>query len=249
MPLHIDMPSFQSIMTKANVKGAILIYDLNKQRYYSNDFEWSRIGQLPASTYKIPNSIIALETGVVNDQSSVFKWDGEPQRFKTWEKDLSFNEAFHYSCVPCYQKVARRIGEKEMNQFVKKLGYGNMDINDSNIDTFWLQGRSKITQFEQIDFLMRFHRMRLPISKRTQSIMKSLMVIESNDEYRISGKTGWSIVQDVNNAWFVGYIESNGNVYFFASNIESKHDTDMSQFSKTRKQITFEALKELKALK
>ena len=68
--------SFQKLIDTAGLKGSILLYDAHKAIYYSNDFEWATTGQLPASTYKIPNSIIGLETKEV-DESTIFKWNGE----------------------------------------------------------------------------------------------------------------------------------------------------------------------------
>ena len=94
---------------------------VNEDVYYSNDFKWANAGRLPASTFKIPNSIIALETGVVENDSTLFEWDGIERSIKNWNQDLLFREAFHFSCVPCYQKVAREISEKRMNVYLNKL--------------------------------------------------------------------------------------------------------------------------------
>jgi len=111
--LRIVISEFNTIIESADVKGSILIYDFENNKYYSNDFQWAEKGNLPASTFKIPNSIIALETGIVEDDSTLFKWDGEKRYLKNWEQDLTFKQAFHYSCVPCYQEVARKIGTKK----------------------------------------------------------------------------------------------------------------------------------------
>src|SRR5690606_14963651 len=73
------VPEFQAILDSAQVKGAILIYDLETDQWYSNNFNWAKKGQLPASTFKIPNSVIAIETGVVKNDSTLFRWDGEPR--------------------------------------------------------------------------------------------------------------------------------------------------------------------------
>lgn len=100
-------PEFQSILDSANVTGSILIYDLQKDEYLLNNFEWADKGTLPASTYKITNSIVALEKEVVEDDSTLFKWDGQERAMKNWEQDFILKDAFHYSCVPCYQEVAR----------------------------------------------------------------------------------------------------------------------------------------------
>lgn len=245
---EIITPEFQNLLDSVFIQGAVLIYDLQSDTYYSNDFEWARVGRLPASTYKIPNSIIGLETGVVKDDSTIFKWDGQKRRIKTWEQDLTFRQAFHLSCVPCYQEIARQIGLDTMKMFLSKFEYGDMVVDSSTLDLFWLEGDSKINQFQQIAFLKEFYTSSLPVSERTTSIMKDLMVIEEKDGYKLSGKTGWSIRNGNNNGWFVGFVESNHNVYFFATNVSPTEGFDMKLFPKTRKEITYDALKLLKIL-
>ena len=85
---NIVVPEFQVLIDAAAVEGSILIYDLEADSYYSNDFDWTETGKLPASTYKIINSIIALETGVVANESTLFKWNRQPRSLKVWEQDL-----------------------------------------------------------------------------------------------------------------------------------------------------------------
>jgi beta-lactamase class D len=246
---EIIVPQFQSIIDSALVEGAILIYDLEDDKYYSNDFMWSKNGHLPASTFKITNSMIAIETGAVVNDSALFKWNGEKRFLENWEQDLILRDAFHYSCVPCYQELAKKIGVKIMKKYLDTLDYGNMDVDSNNIDLFWLEGESQITQFQQIDFLRRFYQSKLPISQRTESIMKRMIVIEENESYKLSGKTGWSIRNGNNNGWFVGFIETNNKTYFFATNIEPKQKFDMDLFPMIRKDLTFKALKHMKIIK
>ena len=133
---EILTPEFQTILDSAGVEGSILIYDLKNDTYYSNDFQWATKGRLPASTFKITNSIIALETGVVENDSTLFKWNGEKRSLKVWEQDLILKDAFHFSCVPCYQEVARNIGAQRMSAYLDKLEYGAMDVDSTNIDMF-----------------------------------------------------------------------------------------------------------------
>lgn len=241
-PSEILNKAFESILTDAEVEGAILIYDAQNKTYQSNDFAWCRQGHLPASTFKITNSLIGLEAGVISVDTTLFKWNGEPQRLKAWEADLDLKGAFHASCVPCYQIVARRIGANLMSHQLKELNYGNMDVNSENIEVFWLEGESKITAFEQIDFLSRLYNQELPISKSTNETMKELIVIDETENYKLSGKTGWSIRNGNNNGWFVGYIENSKGVYYFAANIEPKEEFNMNLFPKIRREIIGKAL-------
>lgn len=144
---EIIIPEFQTIIDSAKLKGSLLIYDLKEDTYYSNNFQWAKKGYLPASTFKIANSIIALETKVVENDSTLFKWNGEERRLTIWEQDLILKEAFYYSCVPCYQEIARNIGTKRMLEYLNKLEYGDIKVDSNTIDMFWLAGESKINQF------------------------------------------------------------------------------------------------------
>ncbi len=166
---RLVLAEFQQILDSSNVEGSILIYDPQTAIFYSNDFQWAELGKLPASTFKIPNSIIALETEVVENDSTLFIWNGEKRNLSIWEQDLLFKDAFRFSCVPCYQDIARKIGEKRMKEYLSNLKYGNMVFDSTNIDIFWLVGDSKINQFEQIDFLSRLYYSKLPISGKTET--------------------------------------------------------------------------------
>lgn len=236
------IPAIQPLFDSADVTGAIIVYDPQKQIYYSNDFSRCDKGFLPASTFKILNSLIALETGIVENDSTVIKWNGEKRRLAIWERDLVFRDAFHLSCVPCYQEIARKIGVDRMLKYLKRFDYGNMNVDSASIDVFWLEGESKITQRQQITFLEKFYTSELGVSKRTEEIMKRIMVVDSTEEYKLSGKTGWAIRNQNNIGWFVGYIEKNNEVFYFATNIEPKESFNMDMFPKIRKDISQKAL-------
>lgn len=243
---EVTVEEFQTILDAVEVNGSILIWD--EKKYYSNDFDWAKKGKLPASTFKIPNSIIALELGIIENDSTIIKWDGKKRFQKSWEQDLSFKDAFHFSCVPCYQEIARTIGVKRMKNYLYNMNYGNMDFDSTNVDMFWLEGNSKINQFQQIGFLRTFNEQRLPISTRTLAIMRRMMIIEANEHYTLRGKTGWSVTDDKDNCWFVGFVETNRGFYYFATNIEPTEQTDLDSLSSIRKNITIEALRKLGAL-
>lgn len=239
------VPEFQSILDSAEVVGAILLYDFQEDAYYSNDFERAKEGKLPASTFKITNSIIGLETGVIESDTTMFKWDGEERGNENWERDLSLGDAFRFSCVPCYQEIARKIGSERMNDYLQKLDYGAMEVDSSNMDRFWLGGGSRISPMQQIDFLKRLYTSKLPISERTTNILRKIMFIEETEKYSLYGKTGLSNAEHGYNGWFVGYVEQGTETYFFATNIEPRDDFDFDVFVQKRMDITFAALKQM----
>ncbi len=238
-------PEFQQILDSHQLKGSILIARVEDSLYLSNDPKrtWNRY--LPASTFKIINSIIALETGVVEDDSTLFPWNGEKRRLPVWEQDLIFRQAFHYSCVPCYQQIARKIGPVRMRHYLDTLRYGKMVVDSSSIDVFWLEGTSGISQQEQVGFLHRFYEKQLPVSEHTYEVMKRMMVIDTLPNGVLSGKSGWVIRNGTDIGWFVGYYETENAVWYLATNVEPLPGRDMEDFPSVRLQVTREALRML----
>ncbi len=135
---YIVSSQFENILSDNNVDGVILIFDEQKQIFYSNDFREASEAVLPASTFKIPHTIIGLEIGLLKDKHTVFEWNGAQRALPVWKKDLTVKEAFQLSCVPCYQELARQIGADRMNTHLTKIEFGDMHVNTQNIDNFWL---------------------------------------------------------------------------------------------------------------
>ena len=236
----------QVILDSSKVNGVILIYNKQENKYYSNNFQEARTSYLPASTFKIPNSIIGLETGLLKDENTIFKWNGEERAFAAWEKDLPLKEAFRRSCVPCYQELARKIGVKKMKENLMQLQFGEMDVNLENIDNFWLVGHSKINPFQQIDFLIRFYENQLKISNSTTKTVNSIMKMNTTKSYTLSGKTGLAVTEEKDTGWFVGYVEKGKNLLYFATKITPKESNMLrAVFIKSRKETTISALKKL----
>jgi beta-lactamase class D len=237
-------PVLANLLDSIGVQGIILVYDPQAGMIVSNDISRADKRVLPASTFKIPNSIIALEHGIVDDENTLFQWDGIPRALSVWDRDMTFREAFHSSCVPCFQEVARMINAQRMIHMLSYFGYGQMVISEDNIDMFWLEGESRISPREQLDFITRFYNQELPVSIRTHNLMKDLMVIENHD-YKLSGKTGWAIRQGNNTGWFVGFAEKDQKVYFIVTCIEPSEEFNMQMFNLIRKNISVKALEQL----
>jgi beta-lactamase class D len=246
--IYSQQDTFQNIIDRSLLKGSILVYSVNEDTYFSNDFEAAKIGDLPASTFKIPNSIIGLETGVIEDEESVFEWDGKKKLFKSWEKTMNLKEAYKVSCLPCYQDMAAKIGVEKMETSLQKLNYGQMDVDSNNVHQFWVRGKSKINPLEQIDFLQRLYYAKLPIKESTYNVMKNIMLLEDNEEYKLYGKTGWSNQDDDNIGWFVGYLEKNDHTYFFATKVRPQASFNMDNFIRIRKEVTMQAFRSLDIL-
>lgn len=211
------------------IDGAFVVYDMKNDRYLRYNKERCRQRFSPKSTFKIPNSLIGLETGVIRDAEFVIQWDREkypPQAnwneepFVHWGKDQTLRSALKYSVLWYYRELALRVGEQQMRKYVTAFDYGNEDTS-GRVDNFWLNNVLKISADEQVEFLKAFYTGRLPVSKRSTEIVKDILVLEKTPTYQLSAKTGGGPIDEgIYIGWFVGYLESNGNVYFFATNIE-----------------------------
>lgn len=248
-PTEVKTPIIDKLLDSLQLEGVILIYDETNNQYLSNNFQEAKQQVLPASTFKIPNTIIGLETGNIESEETVFKWDGNQRAFPMWEKDLVLRDAFQFSCVPCYQGLALQIGVDTMQHYLKKLEFGQMDVNQKTLDNFWLIGTSKISPNEQVEFLRKLYHHDLAISERTQKIITNIMSIDQSDQYHLSGKTGWAAFPDKNIGWFVGFIEKANDVYFFATKVEPQEGFDIKDFPRIRKELTLEAFKKLQIIK
>ena len=239
-----ELSELKSVFEKFRVDGSILIYNQDENVYMGYNLERCNIAFCPASTFKVPNTLIALESGIATIES-IFKWDGEKRTFPAWEKDMTIQEAFKVSAVPVYQEIARQVGVEKMQYYTQLFNYGNLDINSENIDKFWLEGESNITQYQQVYFLQKLYNLQLPISENTMRLTKEIMLYEAKNNYKISGKTGWAVRQNESITWFVGFIETNDNVYIFATNVAPNEDTDLNTFGQTRIELTKDIFKEL----
>lgn len=182
----------------------------------------------PCSTFKIWNSAIGLETGLVTDPDAPFwSWDGVKHGIDAWNKDQTLRSAIAVSCVPAYQQLARQIGQARMQEWLNKIGYGNRDTS-AGLDVFWLNppGRKpiQISPDEQTALLVRLVQGKLPFSAKTLATLKSIMQLQQTDKGTLYGKTGTGGVGTpegtYNLGWFVGYVESSGKTYAFACRLD-----------------------------
>lgn len=194
-----------------NATGKITVYNL----------KLDTMRTLPASSFKIVSSLIGIETGRIVDENMVIKWNGMKSTHPEWDKDLTMKEAFKVSSEPYYQEVARRIGRDTMQQWLDTLKYGTIKISGP-IDSFWLNNTLKISPDEQLGLVKKLYFNKLPFQKRSQQIVKDVMLQEDNTQYKLSYKTGWGTDEKgLQTGWIVGWIEENNHVYFFVTLVKS----------------------------
>jgi len=209
----------------ADYKTALVIYDESSKSFITSDTDLTKRRIPPCSTFKIYNTLIGLELGLIKAADEPwYRWDGINRSMDLWNKDMTLREAFSASALPAFQVLAVQIGEKRMKKYLKNIHYGNMDIS-AGIDSFWLPGPGKnsimISADEQIVLLNRLLNGKLPFSKENVKILHDIMQTVKTDKGTLYGKTGsyrndegkWTL------GWFVGFLESNGKTYTFACNI------------------------------
>ena len=231
-----DHANWGSFYEQRGIKNACFILRDNNHEsihYYNKARCIQRF--LPASTFKIFNSLVALETAVASDDQLVIKWNGVVHDRAEWNKDMTMREAFKVSNYPFYQEVARRIGPGRMKRYLDTMRYGNMKMEGS-IDNFWINNSLQISADEQIGFLKKMYFYELPISERSQRIVKTMMLQEQQPGYNLYYKTGTGFAGDKCIYWVVGFAEKiikvkepEGSMnksdvrnypYFFAQNFE-----------------------------
>jgi beta-lactamase class D len=229
--------------------------------YYNKDRCTERF--LPASTFKIFNSLVALETAVAPDDQLVIKWDSVVRRHPEWNKDMTMREAFKVSNFPYYQEIARRIGIARMQHYLDTVKYGNMKIGGS-IDSFWVNNSLQISPDEQTGFLKRMYFYELPFSERSQRIVKTMMLREDSAGYKLYYKTGTGQSGDKYIYWIVGFAERVEHVkepegsmnksdvrnypYFFAQNFEMPVSDTTKDWFKIRIDVLHNILKDYGAI-
>jgi beta-lactamase class D len=208
--------------------GTFVMLDMKKNRVTVVNGERHTKGFLPASTFKIPNALIALETGVIKDANHpVFKWDGTKREFEAWNKDHTPASAFKASAVWVFQEIARQITDTRMRVYVSQFGYGNRNIG-GNEDSFWLDGRLRISALQEVEFLERFYIGKLPANPKSVEIVKEMMFLEKIGNATLRGKTGWIPSGENKIGWFVGWVERGDEAYIFALNLDPNEEKHVS---------------------
>jgi beta-lactamase class D len=202
--------------------GTFVGYKTDDYLIVASDSERSGQGFLPASTFKIPNSLIALETGVVADpDNDVVKWDGVKRDIEAWNRDHTLRSAIAASAVPVYQEIARRIGAERMQKYLDLFDYGNRNIG-GGIDQFWLTGDLRIDPIQQIDFIDRLRRAALPVSKRSQERVADILPVTKVGDATIRAKSGLlgAEIGKPSLGWLVGWVEKEAQQTVFALNLD-----------------------------
>lgn len=199
----------------------------------------SRMRFSPASTFKIPNTLIALDAKVVDSKDTLFRWDGTDKGLQQWNSDQTLESALRVSCVWCYQEIARKVGKEKYESVLAQIDYGNQTVG-SDVERFWLNGDLQISAAEEISFLRRLYDYELPFQQEHVDVLKDIMLIEENDQYSLYAKSGWATTTP-QVGWFVGFVEKGTQTWFFAMNMQVDNREQVS----LRQELTLSSLRAL----
>lgn len=216
------------LFKSAGIKGTFVLYDVTDQTYIGYNRTRAEKRFIPASTFKIPNTLIGLSVGAVKNVDEILPYGGHPQPFKVWEKDMGLREAIALSNVPIYQELARRIGLKRMHANVSKIEYGNNETG-TVVDNFWLVGPLKISAMEQTNFLAKLAQDTLPFPQIFQKHVREIALLEQKENYTLYGKTGWGNAPNQGIGWWVGWVQKDGRIYAFTLNMDIQKPSDANK--------------------
>jgi beta-lactamase class D len=231
LPLPADLrwweePRLAHLFRQAGMTGTFVLLDRGRAELIGTNRARALSRYTPASTFKIPNSLIGLSVGAVASVDTVLPYRSDAPPFDpAWVKDMGLREAIVVSNVPIYQELARRIGLERMRQAVNRLAYGNRAVG-SAVDSFWLRGPLAISAVEQTRFLDRLARGVLPFPAEAQRAVRGITLVESGPGWALHAKTGWQNGPGPGVGWWVGWVERNGRAYPFALNLDIRQRAD-----------------------
>jgi beta-lactamase class D len=234
-------PDWAALFAAANAKGTIVVVDGRQGQEATYVHSPARADQRlsPASTFKVPHSLFALDAGLLRDEFQVIPWDGVTRSVPAWNQDQTLRSAMRQSTVWVYEGFARQLGEAREAAYLRTIGYGNALATGAA--PFWVEGNLAISANEQVAFLQRLYRNELPFSVAHQRLVKDVMVTEAGPDWILRAKTGWSGQV----GWWVGWVEWPTGPVFFALNIDTPQR--MADLPK-RNDITRQVLRSIKAL-
>lgn len=215
---HEERPEWGVYFDQHQAVGTIAILDERQPNPAIQVFDLKRAQTpyLPASTYKIPHALFALEHGVVKDEFQVFSWDGKKRGFDAWNADQNLRSSMRGSVVWVYQWMAQEIGQKAARQYLEMAAYGNADPSGGK-EGYWLDGNIRINALEQISFLKKLYANSLPFKLEHQRLVKDILVVEAGKDWIMRAKSGW----EGRFGWWVGYVEWPTGPVYFALNMDT----------------------------
>jgi len=225
-------------------EGSFVLYDLENDIWNIYDMEHATLQVSPDSTYKIYDALFGLEEGIITPEDSLIPWNHENYPFESWNGDQTLQSAMEYSVNWYFQTMDTQLGAALVHDHIDEIGYGNENMS-GGLTTYWMESSLKISPVEQVELLKKLYQNSFGFAPENINAVKESLCLSSSEAGTFYGKTGTGRVdgQDVN-GWFIGFVESDGNTYFFATNIGASNGADGSSAA----EITMSVLSDLNIL-
>lgn len=242
--VYENHPAIETLFVENNIAGTIVLADKRTDQHWVYDLPRAQQRFAPASTFKLPHTLFALDAGILKDEFQFFTWDGIVRPVPAWNQHQNLRSAMRGSVVWVYQDFARKIGEARERKYLKRTQYGNQQTG-GNLDQFWLSGKLAISAVEQVQFLQKLYRNDLPFKVEHQRLLKDVMVVQAEKTWILRAKTGWNNNEPLGIGWWIGWVEWPEGPVFFAFNMDMPNKAeDLPK----REAITRQALEIIKAL-
>ncbi|MBG9446093.1 BlaR1 family beta-lactam sensor/signal transducer [Cytobacillus firmus] len=224
----------------AGFDGSFVLYDKEADQYLIHNKNQSTSRVSPNSTYKIYSALLGLESGSITDENSSAKWNGLKYPIDSWNGDQDLTSAIRNSVTWYFQSLDKQVQPGRIQTFLDRIRYGNRDLS-GGIEEYWLESSLKISPVEQVQLLKNFYVNQFGFKEKNIQTVKDSIKLERNEGAILSGKTGTGTVNGKNiNGWFIGYVESGQDTYFFATNIQNENNSNGSKAA----EITLSILKQ-----
>ncbi len=235
---HAEDGAIARLFERAGVEGTLVIESVaTGQRFVHND-ERAGTAFPAASTFKVLNTLIALEEGAIAGADEIIPWDGTRYEIEDWNRDQTLKSAFRVSCVWCYQRLARRVGAAAYLRHIRHAHYGQLH-EPVNVTEFWLDGSLRVSAEQQVGLLRQVVARSLPYRANSYDILRTIMRVDSTPAYSLYAKTGWAARDNPGIGWYIGYVEAGAGTWLFALNLDTRDATDLP----LRQRIALDALR------
>jgi beta-lactamase class D len=216
--------------------SCFILYEVGVGEIRRGPSESCAVRVTPASTFKIPHAVAALDAGVVADIDTVFKFDGSDVGYESWRRDHTLASAMHFSVVWYFQRIATRLGMDREREYLRRFDYGNRDPSSGLTPPFWIGGSLQISPEEELRFLQKLYADQLPASPRARGLVRAILeqprgtMINAlgprpfnapwSDDVVLSAKSGSATDRSGSDVrWFVGQLKRGSRAWLFVSNV------------------------------
>lgn len=217
--------------------GSFVLYDLKTDEYHIYNENKSTLRVSPNSTYKIYSALLALESNAITINNSTMKWNGQQYPYDAWNRNQNLSTAMESSVNWYFQELDKKVQLNHIQNYLKQINYGNLDLS-GGLSQYWIESSLKISPVEQVQLLKAFYKNEFGFTIKNVQSVKEIIQLEKKEDTQLSGKTGTGSVNGKNiNGWFIGYVETKKNTYFFATNIQNENNSYGSKAAEITKNI------------